>query len=217
MASGFHNRYHFKNNKLLELVQTGLLSYKADALVLPIDKDASFDPNRVRAHAELGSAGPGLFEHATSMLPKYTRTDKLTGVPDESAYAISTGGKLPHRYAVFCVTARYLRVSHGPVSHTQVSCTRDCIEHNARKALNLAREKGAVSIAFPALGMEYELPLETSIEAIGREVLDHFKLPDSIQRVGILLNPCQEYTIAEGVLNELSTPQKPIISRKKAP
>jgi O-acetyl-ADP-ribose deacetylase (regulator of RNase III) len=215
MAPGSQKRYYY-NNKLLELVQTDLLSYKAEALVIPIDKDFSFDPDGVYAHKQLGKAGGAVFEEATS-LPKASRIDRLSGSPDESMYTLATRGLLPHHYLICCVTARYLRVSRGPITQVQSSCTTEGIGYSTKKALNLAKEKGAASIAFPALGTEYELPLKESVEAVGNQIINHLKLPDCIPRIGLIISPEQDYAIAEGVLDELSGSLKnPVLVRKKA-
>jgi O-acetyl-ADP-ribose deacetylase len=82
----------------------------------------------------------------------------------------TTAGKLPARYVFHAVGPVYRGGNHGE-PELLAACYRKCLE--------LAEQRGAVTVSFPAISTGvYGYPLEEAAQIAVREVVSHLERPD---------------------------------------
>jgi O-acetyl-ADP-ribose deacetylase (regulator of RNase III) len=91
--------------------------------------------------------------------------------------AITTGGQLPARFVIHAASMRL-------GGHT----TAEMLRRSTRRSLEIARERGLRSIAFPAIGTGIaHFPMKECARIMLEEVLNHASRPTNLEEVRFVL------------------------------
>ena len=148
----------------VEVIQGDLTQQDVDAIVNAANNDL-----------ELGGGVAGAIARAGgSAIQAECRKIGPVEVGDA---AITTGGNLKARYVIHAASMRL----GGRTS-------ADSLRRSTRRSLEIAKEKGLRSIAFPAVGTGIaRFPLDDCARIMLEEVAAHGRLPTSLQQVRFVL------------------------------
>ena len=157
----------------VELLVGTITRYDTKALVCPANIDLTIVafPGNIQ-NDFLTKFGKELFELEAILKP----------VPPTSAYLKVT--KDSHvKHVIHSVAVGCDKEEKGEY------CNVDIIRESTRNVLKLANENSIKSIGFPPLGvMDWKLPLEDAVNAMGDEFAAHLNGNTSIDKIGLVLH-----------------------------
>jgi O-acetyl-ADP-ribose deacetylase len=159
------NRLSWRVEGLTVAIQRGDLTRQAvDAIVNAANSDLLLGGGVAGAIARAG--GPSIQEECRRLAP--------VEVGDA---AITSGGRLPARFVIHAASMRL-----GGLTGSEA------LRRSTRRSLELARDHGLRSIAFPAVGTGIaQFPVDDCARIMLDEVLAHARQPTSLQEVRFVL------------------------------
>ncbi len=135
-------------------------------------------------HAVHAAAGPALLAECEAL-----------GDCAEGDVRVSGAHRLPYRFIIHAVAPTWMGGDHGE-AETLASCYR--------KALELAKARGARSLAFPSLGSgpQPQIPLEVAAPIAVRTILEFLDRNDLPERVVLVCYDVSTYQVHQKVLRE---------------
>jgi len=155
---------------------------KVDAIVCSTGESLlSGGPVHAAVHK---AAGPGLLEECENLTECPTGDVRITGAHD-----------LPYAFIIHTVPPTWMDGDHGELEEL-AGCYR--------KSLELARTRGAKSLAFPSLGSgtQPQIPLEAAAPVAIRTILDFLDRNTLPERVVLVCFDVPTYQIHQKVLRE---------------
>ncbi len=167
----------------LELVEGDITKQSVDAIV-----------NAANTSLLGGGGVDGAIHRAGG--PAILEECKRLGGCETGDAKITTGGNLPARHVIHTV---------GPVWHGGRSGEREKLASCYRRSLEVARENGLTSVAFPSISTgAYRYPLDEAAKVALRTVKEYLEAHTDIELVRFVLFGPESYRAYEQALEDLT-------------